>query len=173
MKYCCSCGTALPDSAAFCCACGKAVDPPVVRPTAPAAPAAEPPAAAPVTPPAAPPTVVYEQPVVQPPQQAPRSSIVFPIVSLAAAVFGLLVTLIALGVSYSMVEMLPFALLMAGNFVVSLVFAKKARGGRLRGLALAGKIISIVGLALVGLVLLVSVSEVTTDPDFYNDIFNT
>ena len=173
MKYCCSCGAALPDSAAFCSACGKAVDPPLTRPAeTPAAveAAVEAPAAAPV---AQPEPIVYEQPVVQPmyPTPAPKSANLFAILAMAAGGTALTAAMIALAVT----NVLLLSLFAVGNGVVAIIFAGKARGARLRGLAKAGKILAIIGLVFGGLSLLADISLFLGGDvlDHYGDIFDT
>lgn len=190
MKYCCSCGAALPDTAAFCSACGKAVDPPVVRPTAPAAPAADAPSAPPAPPvapaadawvtPLAPsetPEIVYETPVVPAATRrpVPQGANVFAIVSFVAGILG--VTLFFF-VTVSLEDFAGFlvSLLWVGNGVLGIIFSCKARGTRLRGLARAGKILSIVGLAIAGIALLgtgLSLLESGDLPGDLSDLFNT
>ena len=125
MKYCCSCGTALPDSAAFCCACGKAVET------------------------ATSPTMTYEQSAVQPKQH--RGHVVYPLLSFVSMVLGFF--LIYRMISTAITDPAPGRIithifLSISCFVVTTLLSSAKRCSQLRGLAITSRVFAIIGLVL-------------------------
>lgn len=125
MKYCMSCGTQMPDTAAFCPACGTRVE----------TVAAE--------------TVAVEAAVVEAPPAKPRRNVkdlIFSIVAMAsgiegavlAGIFSLFAIVPAAGIIYNFLTPLPG--------IVGLIFAKLVREPQNAARAKAGRITSLVSI---------------------------
>lgn len=183
MKYCAACGTALDDAAVFCSSCGAqqapvapvapVVEAPVVEaPVAEVAPAPEyvqPVAPAPVV--EAPAySVAYPayQPTVAPVKEGPSvKSKILAGVGMGLAIFGFLYAIImffmsigaadsydedlAVGVIMMFIMMMPFSIL-------GLSFCGPARKDGVGGIAVTGKVFSIIGIVLYGLSFFISLA---------------
>ena len=126
MKYCCFCGTALPDNAAFCSACGKAVDPP-------AAPVAAPEVSR---------------------RGAPFSALSLSFGVMGMFMLFALATFIAYEMEPLVV--LISCLLSVSSFMLAVIFSLKSRGERPRALGLVGRFMGFGGMAMTGICLLSS-----------------
>ena len=169
MKYCAACGTALDDAAVFCSSCGAQQAP--VAPVAPVveAPVAEVAPAPEYVQPVAPTyNVAYPayQPAVAPVKEGPSvKSKVLAGVGMGLAILGFIFALIVFFVGVGAVDTydedlaivgIVYSIMFVPFSIIGLSFCSPARKDGVGGMAVTGKVFSIISIVLYGLGFLLS-----------------